>query len=341
MKERMLGKRIIILGNSGSGKSTLAKQLHDITGLPLFHLDLIWWNPDMTHIARDEFDAELAEILKGDSWIIDGDYSRTYQPRFEACDTVIFLDYGVDQSIAGITGRVGQERDDIPWVEEILDPELVEAVLKYEEAKRPRVYEFIGKYADKQILIFKTREETQKWLEKYRQKGMGNIMKHAVVTNPDNKEVKTVEAKLTKDRSIYLAEAEYTDEELEQFENEKDKWIVRCAGSQCFLADSDSGEDATGYYRNYFDLVPQNAVFDNGKLVGFYLLSEGFTYSGRGRYNFSIDSWDYPGGDPFKDNRWSRETHVFLFDDKETHEWGDWDLLVRDPQKEYKEYLNF
>ncbi len=28
-----------------------------------------------------------------DSWIIDGDYSRTYENRISACDTVFFLDY--------------------------------------------------------------------------------------------------------------------------------------------------------------------------------------------------------------------------------------------------------
>ena len=47
-------------------------------------------------------------------------------------------------------------------------------------------------------------------------------------------------------------EADYTEEELEQFNAEKDKWIVRCSGSQQFLADSDSGEDAVAYYRNFF-----------------------------------------------------------------------------------------
>lgn len=28
-----------------------------------------------------------------DSWIIDGDYSRTYENRISACDTVFFLNY--------------------------------------------------------------------------------------------------------------------------------------------------------------------------------------------------------------------------------------------------------
>ena len=124
-------KKIIILGCSGSGKSTLAFQLQEITGLPLIHLDNVWWKPDRTHISRDEFDRKLAAILAGESWIIDGDYSRTYEPRFQACDTVIFLDFSEEDCMKGITERVGKARPDIPWTEQALDPELVEQVLHF------------------------------------------------------------------------------------------------------------------------------------------------------------------------------------------------------------------
>ena len=54
-----LGNRIIVLGCSGSGKSTLARELHRLTGLPLIHLDNVWWKEDRTHISREEFDGRL------------------------------------------------------------------------------------------------------------------------------------------------------------------------------------------------------------------------------------------------------------------------------------------
>ena len=84
-------KKIIIIGCPGSGKSIFARRLHDVTGLPIYHLDNLFWKADRTHISRDEFDACLTEYMQGDSWIIDGDYSRTYEMRIAACDTVIFL----------------------------------------------------------------------------------------------------------------------------------------------------------------------------------------------------------------------------------------------------------
>ena len=92
-----LGQKIIVLGCPGSGKSTFSKELHDASGLPLIHLDNVWWKSDRSHITREEFDRKLDEILRGDKWILDGDYSRTYEVRFQACDNVFFLDYGFEE----------------------------------------------------------------------------------------------------------------------------------------------------------------------------------------------------------------------------------------------------
>ena len=157
-----------MIGCSGSGKSTLSRKLQDITGLPLVHLDKVWWKADGTHISREEFDARLAEILRGEEWIIDGDYSRTYGVRFEACDTVIFLDYSLEECLKGIDERVGKERPDMPWTEKAPDPELRRHVLDFETETRPRVLSLIEKYPGK-TLIFRTRAEADAWLDSLRE----------------------------------------------------------------------------------------------------------------------------------------------------------------------------
>jgi len=159
-----LGKRIIVLGCSGSGKSTFSKKLHQITGFPLIHLDNIWWKPDRTHISRTEFDERLQVVLEEEQWILDGDYSRTYEVRFKACDTVIFLDYSLEECMQGITERIGKERTDIPWVENQLDSELVKLVQNYSKENRPSVYALMEKYADKIQLIFHSRREADLWV---------------------------------------------------------------------------------------------------------------------------------------------------------------------------------
>lgn len=164
MKRSDIGEKIIVLGCSGSGKSTFSRKLHEKTGLPLFHLDNIWWRADRTHIPREEFDRKLGELLRGERWIIDGDYSRTYEVRFAACDTVIFLDFPTDVCMDGILERVGKPRADIPWTENRLDPELVALVEKYRDENRPTVLELIAKYRKNRTLIFHTRQQADAWL---------------------------------------------------------------------------------------------------------------------------------------------------------------------------------
>lgn len=164
MKNMPIGNKIIVLGCSGSGKSTFARSLNAWTGLPLIHLDNIWWKADRTHITREEFDRELEILLQGDKWIIDGDYSRTYEVRIRSCDTIVFLDYSEEVCMSGINGRVGKLRADIPWVEHQLDPELVELVRNYHKDNRPVLYTLMEKYPEKQALIFKTRSQADEWL---------------------------------------------------------------------------------------------------------------------------------------------------------------------------------
>ena len=155
MKKQMdIGNRILVLGRSGSGKSTFARKLHGCTGFPLIHLDNIWWKADRTHITRKEFDWKLDSLMKGEKWIIDGDYSRTYEKRIRSCDTVFFLDYGEEECMKGITERIGKERSDILWTEDRLDPELVELVHQYQKKNRPILLELLERYSDKNVFIF-------------------------------------------------------------------------------------------------------------------------------------------------------------------------------------------
>ena len=168
-------------------------------------------------------------------------------------------------------------------------------------------------------------------------------MKHAVIVAESEKDnfENSVKTEMPDGSVIYLAQVEYRPEELEQFNSERSKWILQCKGSGQFTADSDSGEDAYGYYCGYFDLIPERAVFENGKPVGVSLCNYGIRYSGRGRYDFTIDDWGFPGKDPFGFIPRGETIHVFLFSDAETHKWKKWTLLERDPDAKYEEYLEF
>ena len=158
-------KKIIVIGCPGSGKTTFAEKLRDKTGLPLYYLDAIWHKPDRTHISREDFDARLAVILSLDSWIIDGNYSRTIESRISACDTVFLFDLPVEVCLGGAISRLGKKRFDMPWIETELDPNLKRAIEEFSSKNLPTIYALIDKYKDgKTVVIFKSREQADTFL---------------------------------------------------------------------------------------------------------------------------------------------------------------------------------
>lgn len=157
-------KRVMIIGCPGSGKSTFARSLTEKTGLPLHYLDMMYWNPDRTTKPKEKFRAALRETVALSEWIIDGNYGSTLELRMEACDTVIFLDYPPEVCLSGIEERRGKPRADMPWVETEPDLEFIEFVRKYNEESRPRVIELLEKYKEKNIIIFKSRQESEDFL---------------------------------------------------------------------------------------------------------------------------------------------------------------------------------
>ena len=159
--------KVIIIGPSGAGKSYFSTKLASITNLPLYHLDNIFWKEDRTHISREEFDKTLLEILEKDSWIIDGDYSRTYELRMKYADTIYFLDFPLEVALAGVESRIGKSRDDIPWKEDIFDPEFNQWIIDWYKDKLPIVRELLKQYKNsKNIIVFKSREEMDSYIEK-------------------------------------------------------------------------------------------------------------------------------------------------------------------------------
>jgi adenylate kinase family enzyme len=77
-------KRVAIVGSGGAGKSTFARALALRTGLPLVHLDHLYWSPGWVVTPSDEWRVVLEEALGGDAWIADGNYARTYDVRLVA-----------------------------------------------------------------------------------------------------------------------------------------------------------------------------------------------------------------------------------------------------------------
>lgn len=158
-------EKVVIIGCPGSGKSTFGRKLKSIIGLPLYHLDMMFWNEDRTTVSKEAFIRQLQDVMSNSKWIIDGNYSSTMEMRIKECDTVFFLDYPTEVCIGGIESRKGQPRSDMPWIEnEDTDEAFIDFVNTYNSESRPKVINLLEKYSTKNIIIFKTRTESEEYL---------------------------------------------------------------------------------------------------------------------------------------------------------------------------------
>ncbi len=102
-----LGRRICILGPSNSGKSTLAEAIARKCGLAVVHLDQLHHLPHTDWQPRPpgEFLALHDEAIRGDAWVMDGNYSGCMPQRFRRATGVILLDIPTPLSLFRYVNR--------------------------------------------------------------------------------------------------------------------------------------------------------------------------------------------------------------------------------------------
>lgn len=91
--------RINVIGTSGSGKSTLAKEISTILKMPYIEMDLLYWKRDWTEPSDEEFFEKLSNALSGSSWVLDGNYKRTTEIKWQKVETIIWVDYSKIRTI--------------------------------------------------------------------------------------------------------------------------------------------------------------------------------------------------------------------------------------------------
>jgi len=163
-------ERIMIIGCGGSGKSTLAQALGEKTGLPVIHLDKLFWRPGWVQVSKAEFDVLHEKALSGEKWILDGNFNRTIHRRIECADTVIYLDFSRTACLLGVLKRIvttyGTVRRDMgEGCPERIDLEFLKWVWNFNRNKRSRYYELLSSVHGKRVVILKNRRQVNRFLE--------------------------------------------------------------------------------------------------------------------------------------------------------------------------------
>ena len=142
-------RRVLVIGSGGAGKSSFAERLGVRTGLPVTHLDALYWQPGWVPLPAAEWVATVAELVTRERWILDGNFGGTLERRLAACDTVVFLDLSRWVCLARVLRRWwryrGRARPDMPsWCPEHLSAVYLHWIWSYPAVQRPRVLALLG-----------------------------------------------------------------------------------------------------------------------------------------------------------------------------------------------------
>ena len=84
-------ERVAVVGSGGAAKTTFSAELGLKTGLPVIHLDQLYWSPAWVKTPSKEWETLQTQQLSSGQWIADGNYGGTFEIRFRQADTIIVL----------------------------------------------------------------------------------------------------------------------------------------------------------------------------------------------------------------------------------------------------------
>ena len=97
--------RIAVHGASGSGKTTLATAIAARLGVAHTELDGLFHQSGWTERPIDEFRAEVAEVVDGPEWVVEGNYRQVRDLVWARAQVIVVIDLPRWQVIAQLVRR--------------------------------------------------------------------------------------------------------------------------------------------------------------------------------------------------------------------------------------------
>ena len=138
-------QRVVVIGCSGAGKSIFARRLGDTTGIPVTHIDQLFWQPNWVQTPKSLYLERLSAVVAQERWIIESVNASTLDLRLPRADLLIWLERGrlgclwrVARRVAASYGRV--RPDMAPGCpEQLRDREFLTYIWTFETRIAPRI----------------------------------------------------------------------------------------------------------------------------------------------------------------------------------------------------------
>jgi adenylate kinase family enzyme len=151
-------KRVLVIGSGGAGKTTFANRLGEILKIEVIHLDSFYWKTGWIETPKDIWIDTVKELIQGESWIMDGNYTGSLDLRLAACDTVIFLNISRLSCIWRVIKRKiiynNKNRPELAnGCNEQLRVEFIKWIWSYPDEVRPKILKKLEKVSDNKKII--------------------------------------------------------------------------------------------------------------------------------------------------------------------------------------------
>ena len=165
---------MVIGVGSGVGKSTFARRLGELTGIEVTYLDRLFWKPGWVEAPIEEFSEGQQKVVENRKWIIEGNYTGTFNIREPYADTIIYLELPLRVCLYRVLKRRvqfhGKTRDDIgEGCEEKIDFAFLKFILTTYRPRKKKMLKRLKSYANegKTVHYLKTTKQIEGFLETY------------------------------------------------------------------------------------------------------------------------------------------------------------------------------
>jgi adenylate kinase family enzyme len=144
-------RRVLVIGSPGSGKTRLTTRLAEQLGLPAVFLDVHYWKPGWQASDPATWRQRVSELAENSEWIMDGNFSETFDLRMPRADTLVWLDFRRATCLRRVLTRTlkdyGRSRPDLPdECPEQFDMKLLRWVWDFPVKERPQIVAGIARF---------------------------------------------------------------------------------------------------------------------------------------------------------------------------------------------------